>query len=247
MNSKLDGIILAAGRGTRMKATDKNKVMFEVGGKPMISYPVGALQKLGIEKPVVVVSFMKETIQHYLGDKVRYAEQVQPLGTADAVKSAMPVVHEDADNVIVLYGDHSTFYTAELLRGLVEYHENHGAGMTLITTFTEPTGYGRILRGADGKMVGIVEQKNATEEQQKIREINTGNAVYKKSFLDKYLPMIEKNELSGEFYFTDIVKIAFDRGEQIETYVVKDELVGLGVNTPEQLAIAEKAMKDRDK
>lgn len=241
--NQLDGIILAAGRGTRMNAVDRNKVMYEVGGKPMITYPVEALKKMGIARPVVVVCFAKVSIQQYLRDSVRYAEQLEPKGTADAVSAAIPVLSPEAEDVIVLYGDHSTFYTAELLAGLVEYHKKSGADMTLITTHTNPTGYGRILRDDTGRMIGIVEEKNATEEQRKITEINTGNGVYKRSFLDKYLKKIEVNPISGEFYFTDIVSVAVQNGEPIETYVVENELVGMGVNTPEQLAAAEAVMK----
>jgi bifunctional UDP-N-acetylglucosamine pyrophosphorylase/glucosamine-1-phosphate N-acetyltransferase len=245
--TQLEGIILAAGKGTRMKATEKNKVMYEVGGKPMISYPVAALKKLGVEQPIVVVGFAKESIQKYLGDTVRYAEQTDPQGTADAVRVAMPLLADETGDVIVLYGDHSTFYTAELLQGLINQHRTAHAAMTLITTHTNPAGYGRILRDASGNMIGIVEEKNATEQQRAITEINTGNAIYSVKFLREYLPKIQRNPVSGEFYFTDIVGLGVEHQENMQTYVVEDELVGLGVNTPEQLAIAEQAMQTKGK
>ncbi|HZZ99034.1 MAG TPA: sugar phosphate nucleotidyltransferase [Candidatus Saccharimonadia bacterium] len=245
--AQLEGIILAAGKGTRMHATEKNKVMYEVGGKPMISFPVAALKTLGVAKPIVVVGFLKETIQDYLGDSVQYAEQKEMLGTADAVRAAVPLFQLGSQDAIVLYGDHSTFYTAELLQGLIKHHRETGAAMTLITTHTNPTGYGRILRDASGKMTGIVEEKVATEEQKAITEINTGNAIYNIQFLKQYLPQIQLNPISHEYYFTDIVGLGVKNRENVETYVVEDELVGIGVNTPEQLAVAEQAMQAKGK
>ena len=116
----VQAIILAGGRGTRIKAIGKNKVMYEVSGKPMISYSVSALKTLGIEKPIVVVGFSKESIQNYLKNTVEYALQVEAKGTADAVRSAMPLLKPDTSNIFVLYGDHTTFYTAEILHQLFE-------------------------------------------------------------------------------------------------------------------------------
>jgi len=241
--STVQAIVLAGGRGTRMKAVEKNKVMCEVGGKPMISYSVSALKELGIEKPIVVVGFSKESIQEYLKNTVEYAIQAEAKGTADAVRSAMSQIKPDTKNVFVLYGDHTTFYTAKILRQLFDHHVASGAGMTLITTHTEPAGYGRVLRDANGAMIGVVEEKIATEEQKKIREINTGNAVYTVDFLKKYLPKIEMNPISGEYYFTDIIELGFRGHEKIETFVVEDELVAVGINTPDQLQNAEQLMK----
>lgn len=242
----LDAIILAAGKGTRMKATVKNKVMYEIAGTPMIAFPVRALKKLGVEKPIIVVGFVREGVQAYLKDEVRYAVQEKTEGTADAVRVAMPSLLADATDVIVLYGDHSAFYTAEVLATLVEQHRKSNAAMTLITTHVDsPTGYGRILRDENGDMTGIVEEKNATDDERKITEINTGNAIYRREFLEKYLPQIERNAVSGEFYFTDIVGLGFTHHEKIETFVAEDAAFGMGVNTPEQLRVAEEEMKRR--
>lgn len=243
--SSVQAVILAGGKGTRMHAEEKNKVMFEIGGKPMISYPVESLKTLGITKPIVVVSFARESIMEYLKDAVEYAVQKDPKGTADAVRSAAPSLKEGTKHVIVLYGDHATFYTPDILQGLLDAHERKRAAMTLITTHTDPTGYGRILRDSSGKMVGIVEEKNATEEQKKITEINTGNGVYEKSFLLTYLPRITPNPVSKEYYFTDIVELGVKNRENIETYVVDDAAVSLGVNTPEQLNAAEEELQRR--
>ncbi len=242
---QIQGIILAAGRGRRMNATVKNKVMYEVRGKPMITYPIEAMKGLGITRPIIVVGFAREGLMEYLKGSVEFAIQKKVDGTADAVRTAMPHISQMVEQVIVLYGDHSTFYTTSVLQQLLDHQKSTGAAMTLITTDTNPKGYGRILRDDNGKMIGIVEEMNATDEQQKITEINTGNAVYSMPFLQKYLPMIHRNPASGEFYFTDIVALGFQHNEKIETLVLKDKTIGIGINTPEQLAVAEEVMKKK--
>ncbi len=245
MNNTIQAIVLAAGKGTRMNATVKNKVMYEIGGKPMIAYPIAALKGMGVEKPILVVGFAKESVMEYLKDDVQYAEQLKAEGTADAVRTGFPLLPPETEHVVVLYGDHSTFYTTALLQQLIRQHIKSNAAMTLITTHTDPTGYGRILRDSKGKMIGIVEEKNATDEQKKITEINTGNAVYSMKFLSTYLPQIQRNPISGEFYFTDIVELGVQHQEQIETFTVEDKAIGMGVNTPQQLQDAEAEMLKR--
>jgi bifunctional UDP-N-acetylglucosamine pyrophosphorylase/glucosamine-1-phosphate N-acetyltransferase len=242
---KVQGIILAAGRGTRMKAIEKNKVMFEVGKTPMVAFPVRALKGIGVEKPIVVVGFAKESIKNFLQNTVTYAEQEKAEGTADAVRVALDLIDPEVEQVIVLYGDGAMFYSTEVLQKLLQHQLKTHAAMTLITTHTDPKGYGRILRGKNGAMIGIVEEKNATEVQREITEINTGNAVYSIEFLKKYMPMIQRNAVSGEFYFTDIVALGFEHKEKIETLVMDEPGIGIAVNTPEQLAIAEEEMKKR--
>lgn len=249
-NRIYQAIILAGGRGTRMQSTNTNKVMREIAGKPMLDYPVSALEKLDKElklgKPIAVVGFAQESIRSYFGERLIYAEQKEALGTADAVRAAVPYIRPETTDVFVLYGDHSTFYTADFLRGLAEAHVQKEAAMTLVTTHTNPAGYGRILRDAQGRMIGIVEEKVASEEQKKITEISTGNAIYSTAFLNTYLPQIQMNPVSKEYYFTDIVELAVRNNERLEAYVADDETIGMGVNTPDQLIIAQQAMNSRN-
>lgn len=237
---------MAAGKGTRMKSTDTNKCLSLVGGKPLISYPIEALEGLGIAKPIVVVGFARESIQQALGDKVRYAVQAEANGTAKALEAGLSLVSPDAEEVIVLYGDHSTFYSKEVLQTLLEYHTTLHADMTLVTVvMSDPFNYGRIVRDANGRLKEIVEEKNATEEQRQIKEINSGNGVYKLEFLKKLMPQIQKNELTQEYYLTDIVKLGIEQGYKVETLVSHDEGLSMGVNTPDQLAAAENYIRQR--
>lgn len=247
MNMKqVQAIILAGGKGTRMNANEsRNKVMFEIGGKPIISYPVQLLKSIGILKPIIVVGYAKESIMNYLGDSVEYAIQENPVGTGDAVKCALPLISPETKYVIVLYGDHSTFYTPKVLTDLLSHEEATQAALTLITTHTDPKGYGRVLRDNMGKMIGIVEEKNATEEQRAITEINTGNGVFLATILQKFLPEITPNELTKEYYFPDVIELCVKNGLPVETLVVEDSAVAIGVNTQEQLQAAEEELLRR--
>jgi bifunctional UDP-N-acetylglucosamine pyrophosphorylase / glucosamine-1-phosphate N-acetyltransferase len=239
-----DAIILAAGKGSRMKATDTNKCLFPLNGKPMIMYPIEALDKMGIKKPIVVVGFARESIQNALGDRVRYAVQEEANGTAKALEVAIPSIGDDIDEVIVLYGDHSAFYDEKVLGELVAYHRSQNADMTLVTVvMSNPTGYGRIVRNEAGELVEIVEEKNATDTQRQINEINSGNGIYKVSFLKSLMPKIVMNELTQEYYLTDILKLGLEKGYKVATLVSHDEGLSMGVNTPEQLAAAESHMQ----
>ncbi len=237
-------IILAAGKGTRINAKDTNKCLFPIGGKPMIRYPLEALRVLGIKKPIVVVGFARESIQKALGDSVVYAVQEEANGTAKALEAGVAKLAPDVSQVIVLYGDHSAFYNADVLKNLIDTHTASRADMTLVTVvMSNPTGYGRIVRDAQGNLVKIVEEKNATDAQRAIKEINSGNGMYACGFLRDLLPKIEANELTKEYYLTDILKLGLEGGYKVETLVSRDESLSMGVNTPEQLAAAEAHMR----
>lgn len=242
----LDAVILAAGKGSRMKSTDTNKCLLPLAGKPMIRYPLEALQALGIEKPIVVVGFARESIQHELGDSVRYAIQEEANGTAKALEAALPLIRPDADAVIVLYGDHSAFYDKKVLDELLAQHTKNASDMTLVTVMmSNPFNYGRIVRTPTGALQEIVEEKNATEEQRAIKEINSGNGIYQQAFLHEMMPLIEQNELTKEYYLTDIVKLGLQHGKKVETLVCDREELSAGVNTPEQYAFAEELMQKK--
>lgn len=241
---QLNAIILAAGKGSRMKSTDKNKCLLPLNGKPMVRYPLEALGHLGIKKPVVVVGFAKESVMAELGDSVTYAIQSEPTGTATAMLTGVAELDPATEEVIVLYGDHSAFYDASILMRLIDTHRSTDADMTLVSVVvSDPTGYGRILRDENQNLIEIMEEKNASAAQREIKEINSGNGIYKMSFLRKFLPQIQKNELTGEYYLTDLVKLGLEAGKRVETMISYDEGLSLGINTPDQLAAAEKYMR----
>lgn len=240
----LGAIILAAGQGKRLNCINENKVLLKLCGKTLIGYTCELLKKLNIEKIVVVVGFAKESVMECLKGTVSYAIQEKAEGTGNAALVGLSQLSPEVDKVLVMYGDHSFFYTPDMVRGLLDFQETHKFQAVLITVERkDPYNYGRIIRSGENTLSAIVEEKNANEEQKKIKEINPGFYLFKKSFLKKYLPLIKRNPVSNEFYLTDVVEIAVRDGVEVGAYKVNNENISVGVNTQEQLQEAEELMK----
>ncbi|CAN5142810.1 sugar phosphate nucleotidyltransferase [soil metagenome] len=239
MKEHTGAIILAAGKGTRMKSKDVNKVALLLGGRPMISYSVRILIGIGVSPIVVVVGFAKESIKKALGDTVLYAEQKKRLGTAHAVMCGLKKLPEDVQNVLVIQGDDSAFYTDKIFEELLSLHRERQASLTLLTIEKDnPTGLGRVYRNDVGEVVAIVEEKDATDEQRKITEINPALYVFSRVFLEKYLPKVKKSPVTGEYYITHLIDIAIANNEALAT-VKGGKMNWRGVNTPQELQEAE--------
>lgn len=242
MNSPLSSttaVILAAGRGTRMKAKKKNKVAFKLGGTPMITRAVRSLKKAGIGSIVVVVGFQSDSVKQALEGSVSYAVQENQLGTGDALKSALPMIPTGVSSVLSVYGDDSAFYPPELYQEMVEKRLRDNVPLLFLTIHKDdPTGLGRIVRDSNGKVTKIVEEKVATDEEKQIQEINTGFYCFDRDFLTKYLGQIKVNSISGEYYLTDMVEIALSHGLPVETLFIKDSSIWHGVNNRSDLARA---------
>jgi len=227
-------IILAAGRGTRMQAKDKNKVAFQLNGSPMIKHTVDNLHAAGIEEIIAVVGFQADSVREALGDSVIYAEQKEQLGTGHALKTALPTLSPDIQTVLLVSGDDSAFYPPTLYQEIVATKKEAQADVIVLTIHKEdPTGLGRIVRDADGNITRIVEEKNATIEEKTIQEINTGFYCFDREFLDDYADKIKKNPVSNEYYATDLVEIALSAGKTVSAHFVEDASVWHGVNTRE--------------
>lgn len=238
-------VILAAGKGTRIKApSDKNKVVFDLAGKPMVAYTVEMLKNAGLNEIVVVVGHASDSVKKALGNKVTYVTQQVPMGTGDAVKVAMEKVPTDCKQVISMYGDDSAFYTKDLLVKMVAYHEHNKAAVTLVTIKkNDPTGLGRIVRNSRDEVTEIVEEKVASDSQKKIKEINTGLYCFDRDFLARGIEKIKKNPVSKEYYLTDIVAVANSMGQKVVAMLWEDEAIWYGVNTREQWRMADRAMR----
>lgn len=238
-------VILAAGKGTRIKSKNINKVVLPLAGKPMISYVVAKLLNMKLPDIFVVVGFAKKSVMDVLGDKVKYIIQKKRLGTASAVRAAMKDI-ASYNTALVLQGDDSAFYTKELLINLLMVHQKKSSVITLLTVRKEnPFGLGRIKR-KKGKVIAIVEEKNASDEERKINEINAACYVFSVSFLKKYLPKIKLNPLKKEYYLTDLVEIAVKNELPIESYTAPEKIF-MGVNTQEELTLAQDKMDLIDK
>lgn len=238
--NNLGAVILAAGKGKRMKSRKVNKVILSLGGKPMILHTIELLQKLGVKKILVVVGFAKKSVVNLLKDKVFFVEQKKRLGTAHAVLCALKKVQKATTDVLVLHGDDSALYNPEIIGKLLSTHFETQASFTFLTIQIEnPTGLARILRYKDGKIKAVVEEKDATNKERLIKEINPACYVFKLAFLKKYLSKVKKSPVTGEYYLTSLIDIGIKNNEKIET-LAAGPFVWRGVNTKEELLEAEK-------
>lgn len=239
-------IILAAGKGTRMKNNDIPKALTPFHGKPMIMHVLDAVEHANIDpRPVVVIGFQAQKMRDALGNKVEYVEQTEQRGTGDAVRCAKDVLTASADVIVVLYGDQPLVH-ASTLKKLRFLHEREGRVVTMMTTTVQDFedwrrpfyDFGRILRNAGDEVVGIVEKKDATPAQLSIRELNPAIFCFDAAWLWEHLPKIQNKNSQGEYYLTDLIHMAIQEGFRIASMNI-DPLESIGVNTPEHLALAE--------
>lgn len=234
-NKKIAVVILAAGKGTRMKS-HLPKVLHSVLGKPMLYYAVNTALKLKPYEIIPVLSWKKELVEEYLidtfGPLFNFAYQKVPLGTADALKTALTHISDVIDTVIVMSGD-APLITIDVLSDLIASHKT---AFTLTTIKLEnPAGYGRIIRKY-GNIEKIVEEKDANEEEKLVFEGNAGLYCFDKVFLQEFLPLIKPNEKTKEFYLTDLVSLAVKEGIEISTFTSLNPEMFFGINTRQELA-----------
>ncbi len=235
-------IVLAAGKGTRMNSTDKNKVASDIAGKPLILRSFENLVAQGFKNLFFVVGFAKESVFEILGSRVNYIEQIEQMGTGHAVLTALKALPANFKKVLVVQGDDSAFYADDILIKFLEAQSKRGYKVSLMTTEVEdPTGLGRVIRDTRQKnhAIEIIEHKVATENQKKIKEINTGCWIFDREFIDNNIGKIQKNPVSGEYYLTDILKIAVDQGLPVFAFCIPHKYFH-GVNTPQELEEARK-------
>jgi bifunctional UDP-N-acetylglucosamine pyrophosphorylase/glucosamine-1-phosphate N-acetyltransferase len=201
------------------------------------------MEAIGIKKIVAVVGFASHTVKEYLGDRVEYATQKDRLGTAHAVKQALPKLTDEITDVLVLNGDDSAFYPVDKMQKLIRLHQKENSQITVLTVRKkDPHGYGRIIRKCDGTIKAIIEEKHASAKQKKIKEINTACYCFKRTFLEQTIAKVRKNSQSGEFYLTDLVKIATDEDKKVSAFNLGKEKYFQGVNTHKQWQEANKKM-----
>jgi len=240
----LGAIILAAGKGKRMQAEGINKVTLHLDNKPIITHIVHFIKKVGIATIVVVIGHAKESVIKTLEQEdTLFAEQDEQLGTGHAVQVAMEKLPKDITDVFIVYGDDAVFYNQKhlsIMQKLLEKHLGSDDSFTFLTIEQEnPIGLGRIVRDEKGKLLSIIEEKDATEEQRKIKEINPGCFVFSVKFLREYLPKVKKSLVTGEYYLTTLIDLAIKEGLTVQT-VQGGKLAWRGVNTPEELKEAER-------
>ena len=237
-------VILAAGMGTRMKSK-MPKVLHKVCGKPLSKWVIDASEAAGADKVCAVVGHKAETVKEVLGDVCEFALQAEQKGTGHAVMQAIDVIKNSKGEVVILNGD-TPLITAETINKAIEYHKNNGNQATVITAILDDaTGYGRIVRDNDGSVLKIVEQKDASKEEKKINEVNSGMYVFDAQSLVYALDKITPNNAHGEYYLTDTLEILLSAGKKIGGYAISDNDEIRGINDRVQLNEAEKIMQKR--
>jgi len=246
MRKNIAVVILAAGLGTRMKS-DKAKVLHEVAESPMILYVVEAARKAAGDDVIVVIGHQAQKVREIISEtaQIYFAYQEQQLGTAHAVMCAMPLVPDHCDEVVILYGD-VPLILPETISGLVEDHLACHRDISLLAVeLKNPYGYGRVLLDDNYEVSGIIEEKDATDEQRKIGLINTGIYCINKAFLQDALPKIQSNNVQKELYLTDIMAIGYKENKKTGVMVAADYHQILGINSCQDLEAVDKIMKKR--
>jgi UDP-N-acetylglucosamine diphosphorylase/glucosamine-1-phosphate N-acetyltransferase len=238
--NKFCALILAAGKGTRMKS-DKAKVLHVLNGKPLLHYSLAAAKEAGAEKIVAVIGHQADKVREEFADSgCIFVEQKPQLGTGHAVLQAKDVLADYDGLTVILCGD-VPLLKASTIKSLIDNHLTAKAVVSVLTTIPlPPHAYGRIVKDDKGNVLKIVEHKDATEEEKKIGEINTGIYCVDTKFLLHALGKITNNNQQREYYLTDIVEIAVREGQKVKSFIVSDYIEVMGINTLEELARAEK-------
>ncbi len=235
-------IILAAGKGTRMKS-EQAKVLHCVSGQPMLKYSIELARKIMAEKIVVVVGHQAEVVKAMFRDEgLIFVEQREQLGTGHAVMQARPQLEDFSGNILILCGD-VPLLSLETVRHLLDCHLKEKSVVTVLTAMLEnPFGYGRIVKTLEGEVLKIVEERDASIEEKKIKEFNSGIYCVDSSFLLQAVGEIKNDNAQKEYYLTDIVEIACRRNLSVRAVLVENAQEILGINTPEDLQRAEDRM-----
>ena len=238
-------IILAAGKGTRMKS-DLAKVLHPLDGVPMLFYPIATARAAGSQKIVAVIGHQPERIRKlFPANDLVFVEQKEPLGTGHAVLQAKGAFTEKNEEIIILCGD-VPLIRPDTLKELSQKRKRDRAAVVVLTTILDaPAGYGRVLKEPDGQVTKIVEERDATSQEKLVREINSGIYCAESGFLFSAVGRLKNANAQKEYYLTDIIEIARKDGVRATSLTVSDPEEVMGVNTVEELRRAEKIIKDR--
>ncbi|MHA0857608.1 bifunctional UDP-N-acetylglucosamine diphosphorylase/glucosamine-1-phosphate N-acetyltransferase GlmU [Paenibacillus sp. CMAA1364] len=237
-------IVLAAGQGKRMKSK-LYKVLHPVCGKPMVGHVLDTVKKVNSERVVVIVGHGAKDVQSFIGDDAEYVLQEQQLGTGHAVKQVASLLRDEKGSTIVICGD-TPLVTSQTLEQLMQLHESNQAAATVLTAnMDNPMGYGRVIRGEDGNVLRIVEQKDCLPEEDAVQEINAGTYCFDNVKLFDALEKVTNQNTQQEYYLTDVIGILVNANETVLGYCTDDASESIGVNDRLALSQAEQLMRER--
>lgn len=247
MMDKLRAIVPAAGRGTRLQIGDSTmpKAMIPLGGRPILEIVLENLEFIAPGEITIVVGYAKERITGYFGDRYRYVEQKEQLGTGHAVSMCADSFRGFDGDVLVTFGDMPLFRGDEMEK-MCRQHAASGAACTMMTAENPDLElWARVVRDAEGRFEAIVEGKDCTPQQAQIRELFSGVFVFDSRALFEVLPGIGRSNVQGEYYLTEVPQLMARRGMKVETYLIKDGDDLRGVNTSEDVEICERILRER--
>ena len=232
-------LVLAAGQGTRMQS-DLAKVLHPMAGQPLLAHVLACLDDLGVGRVVVVIGHQRDRVRQAFADAgVDWVVQAEQRGTGHAVQMAGPALAGFAGRLLIVCGD-TPLLKASTLHRLIQAHaDSRGSATVLSMRLPDPSGYGRIVHGASGELVGIVEERDATPDQRRIHEVNSGIYVFDYPALEQALAGLSAHNAQGEYYLTDTLELMRRAGGRIAVVCAPDYRELLGINTLEQLREAE--------
>ncbi|MBI5403901.1 MAG: NTP transferase domain-containing protein [Ignavibacteriae bacterium] len=240
-------LIMAAGKGKRMKNPDKSKVMFELKGKPLIQYVIELSLKIHSDRIIPIVGHQKQSVMDFLSEKfsgeiskINFAHQDEQLGTGHAVMQAYGLLKDFKGNVLILSGDVPLLRYETVEKFLAFHFENNFQASLLSAIFDDPYGYGRIIRDAEGNFMDIREEKDSSDEEKKIKEINSGIYIIDNTLLFEAIKTLKTDNAQGEYYLTDVFRYFREKGIRIGAVPVDNNIEICGINTVEQLGELEK-------
>lgn len=245
--NKIYGVIMAAGKGTRMKSLDasRSKVAFDLLGVPLVGHVINALKPLQLEKIITIVGHGGQTTEEVVKKDSEVVWQREQKGTGHAIMQVAPLLEGKDATTLIVSGD-TPLITSKTLQTLVDTHQQGSFDLTILTSVVhDPFGYGRMIRNKNGQVTAIVEEINATEEEKKITEINTGFYVFNNTLLFKNLHKLTPNPKNGELNITFLIKLFMETGLKVGTSTVEAFEETLGINDRAQLAEARRIMQLR--
>jgi bifunctional UDP-N-acetylglucosamine pyrophosphorylase/glucosamine-1-phosphate N-acetyltransferase len=249
---KIKILILAAGKGTRMK-TDEPKALAILQGKPFLQHILNTIKKLDPTiKPIIVVGYKKERIKQFLGDRHIYVEQHKQLGTGHAVMSAKKAIDDDSEIILVISAD-QPLISKETIESIISKHKEKNPTVTMATVFVPDfenwrTGlyyFGRIIRETNGLIKKIIEFKDTNDKERKIKELNPALYAFDAKWLWDNIDKLKNDNAQGEFYLTDMIKMAFDQKKKIETIQITNIIEALQPNSKEELETLERFISQK--
>lgn len=238
MKLKTAAVVLAAGRGSRMKS-DLPKVLHQVNNEPLLVLPLRTLTSIKMHQLITIVKHQAELVAPVAKPFADIAYQGEAYGTAKAAEAAVPVLNDEINTVMIVNGDDSMFYEAKTFKDVLKKHEKEKNTITFITLLkNNPTGFGRVIYNKKGKFQKIVEEKDATIREKKVNEVNDGVYIFDRKFFDENIGKVIPSETTGEYYLTDLVNMAMDQKKKVGTYLLENNLEFYGISTQEDVAAA---------